>query len=83
MLTLVGGGFRRYRRQAADPAASPAEQGAETDVAGAVMAKMPYGTFHHNFPSLNEWRFTQKFRALPVYTTKAGGLCPGEITSKF
>ena len=40
--------------------------------------------FHNNFPSLNEWRFTQKhFGRDRVYTTKACELRRGELVMGF
>lgn len=40
--------------------------------------------FHNNFPSLNEWRFTQKhFGRDRVYTTKACELRRGELAMEF
>lgn len=40
--------------------------------------------FHNNFPSLNEWRFTQKhFGRDRVYTTKACELRCGELAMGF
>ena len=40
--------------------------------------------FHNNFPSLNEWRFTQKhFGRDRVYTTKACELRRGELEMGF
>ena len=40
--------------------------------------------FHNNFPSLNEWRFTQKhFGRDRVYTTKACELRRGELAMVF
>ncbi|CDK85411.1 FIG00638442: hypothetical protein [Escherichia coli IS25] len=87
VLTLVAEELPAETDVAADPAASPTCTGAaHAEVAASAdMAKMPYRTFfHNNFPSLNEWRFTQKhFGRDRVYTTKACELRRGELAMAF
>lgn len=71
VLTLVAEELPAETDVAADPAASPTCTGAaHAEVAASAdMAKMPYRTFfHNNFPSLNEWRFTQKHFGRDQYT---------------
>lgn len=71
VLTLVAEELPAETDVAADPAASPTCTGAaHAEVAASAdMAKMPYRTFfHNNFPSLNEWRFTQKHFGRIEYT---------------
>jgi len=64
--------------------------GADAGRGGTTRRKRRYGKnaiqnfFHNNFPSLNEWRFTQKhFGRDRVYTTKACELRRGELEMGF
>ncbi len=87
VLTLVAEELPAETDVAADPAASPTCTGAAH---AEVRRKRRYGKnaiqnfFHNNFPSLNEWRFTQKhFGRDRVYTTKACELRRGELAMVF
>lgn len=70
VLTLVAEELPAETDVAADPAASPTCTGAaHAEVAAAqIWQKCHTELFHNNFPSLNEWRFTQKHFGQDQYT---------------
>ncbi len=87
VLTLVAEELPAETDVAADPAASPTCTGAAH---AEVAAKRRYGKnaiqnfFHNNFPSLNEWRFTQNISGGIEYTQlKACELRRGELVMEF